>query len=116
MARPKLFVIASPSGGGKTSIVKALLQRHPDFEFSISATTRSMRGDEVNGKDYFFLPKEKFEQLIANDELVEHEFFFNNYYGTLKSEVDRALGAGHSMVFDVDVKGAQSIKKKYPDD
>ena len=74
-----------------------------------------MRSGEVNGKDYFFLPKEKFEQLIANGELVEHEFFFDNYYGTLKSEVDRVLSAGHCMVFDVDVKGAQSIKKKYPD-
>jgi guanylate kinase len=113
---PKLIVIASPSGGGKTSIVKALLQRHPDFEFSISATTRSMRNGEVNGKDYFFLSKEDFEKLIANGQLVEHEFFFNNYYGTLKREVDRALKAGHSMIFDVDVKGALSIKKMYPAD
>ena len=116
MSRPKLFVIASPSGGGKTSIVQALLQRHPDVEFSISATTRSMRNGEVNGKDYFFLSIEEFEKLIASGVLVEHEFFFNNYYGTLKSEVDRSLNAGHSMIFDVDVKGAQSIKKKYPDD
>jgi len=116
VASPKLFVISSPSGGGKTSIVKALMQRHPDFEFSISATTRSMRSGEVNGKDYFFLPKEEFENLIAKNELVEHEFFFNNYYGTLRREVKRALNTGRSMIFDVDVKGAQSIKKKYPDD
>ena len=116
MHSPKLFVIASPSGGGKTSIVKALLQRHPDFEFSISATTRSMRKGEVNGRDYFFLSNEEFEKLISNGELVEHEFFFNNHYGTLKREVDRVLSAGHSMIFDVDVKGAQSIKTMYPDD
>lgn len=116
MASPKLFVISSPSGGGKTSIVKALLQRHPDFAFSISATTRAMREGEINGKDYFFLSKKEFEDLIAKNELVEHEFFFNNYYGTLKREIDRALSSGRSMIFDVDVKGAKSIKQKYPHD
>lgn len=116
MAQPKLIVIASPSGGGKTSIVKGLMERHPDFEFSVSATTRQMRAGEANGKDYFFLSKEEFEQLIAKNELVEHEFFFHTHYGTLKREVDRALKEGHSMIFDVDVKGAQSIKKKYPND
>ena len=112
---PKLFAFASPSGGGKTSIIKVLLQRHPEIEFSVSATTREKRNGETDGKDYFFLPKEEFEQLIAQGELVEHEFFFNNYYGTLKREVDRALNAGHSMIFDVDVKGALSIKKMYGD-
>ncbi|MDD8018504.1 MAG: guanylate kinase [Bacteroidota bacterium] len=112
----KLIVIASPSGGGKTSIVKALMERHPEFEFSVSATTRTMREGEREGKDYFFLTKEEFERLIVRGELVEHEFFYQTYYGTLKREVDRALNAGHSMIFDVDVKGAQSIKKKYPND
>ncbi|MBI2430264.1 MAG: guanylate kinase [Ignavibacteriales bacterium] len=116
MAQPKLIVIASPSGGGKTSIVRALIERHPDFEFSVSATTRQMRPGEVNGKDYFFLTEQEFKELIARDELVEHEFFYKTYYGTLKREVDRALREGHSMIFDVDVKGAQSIKKKYPND
>lgn len=116
MSTPKLIVIASPSGGGKTSIVKALMERHPDFEFSVSATTRQMRPGEKNGKDYFFLTEEEFKQLIERDELVEHEFFYKTHYGTLKREVDRALREGHSMIFDVDVKGAQSIKKKYPND
>ncbi len=116
MNKPKLFVFAAPSGGGKTSIIKPLLQRHPDFEFSVSATTRSMRNGEVNGKDYFFLSKKEFEEMIARGKFVEHEFFFGNYYGTLKREVDHALKAGHSMIFDVDVKGALSIKKAYPDD
>ncbi len=113
MTSPKLFAITAPSGGGKTSVIKVLLQRHPDIEFSVSATTRAQRNGEVDGKDYFFLPKEEFERLIERGELVEHEYFFNSHYGTLKREVDRALKAGHSMIFDVDVKGALSIKKMY---
>jgi guanylate kinase len=112
---PKLFAITAPSGGGKTSIITAVLQRHPEIEFSISATTREKRNGETNGKEYFFLVKKDFERLIAEGELVEYEYFFENYYGTLKREVDRAVQAGHSMIFDVDVKGAQSIKKMYPD-
>jgi guanylate kinase len=110
---PKLFAITSPSGGGKTSIITAIRQRHPEIEFSVSATTREKRNGETDGKEYFFLPKQEFERLIAQGELVEYEHFFENYYGTLKREVDRALSAGHSMIFDVDVKGAQSIKKMY---
>ncbi|MFA5835105.1 MAG: guanylate kinase [Bacteroidota bacterium] len=114
MSSAKLFAFASPSGGGKTSIIKPLLKKHPEFEFSVSATTRGMRPGEVNGKDYFFLSKQEFEDLIASGGFVEHEFFFDNHYGTLKREVDRSLAAGHSMVFDVDVKGALSIRNMYP--
>lgn len=116
MTRPKLFAFASPSGGGKTSIIKPLLKKYPEIEFSVSATTRGMRPGEVHGKDYFFLGKQEFESLIAEGGFVEHEFFFDNHYGTLKREVDRALKAGHSMVFDVDVKGALSIRRMYPDE
>jgi guanylate kinase len=113
MSTPKLLVIAAPSGGGKTSIVKALLQRHPEFQFSVSATTRAMRPGEEDGKDYFFLSKQRFQDLIARGELVEYEELYGNYYGTLKSETDRALTNGLSMIFDVDVRGARSIKKMY---
>ena len=113
MNNPKLFVVSAPSGGGKTTIVKAVLQRHPDFEFSVSATTRTRRANEENGKDYFFLQPEEFERLIRENALVEHEQIYGNFYGTLKSEVDSALGSGRCMVFDVDVKGALSIKKLY---
>ena len=113
MKNPKLFVVSAPSGGGKTTIVKAVLERHPDFEFSVSATTRTKRAIEEEGKDYFFLPKEQFEQLIREKALVEHEEIYGNYYGTLKREVDRALLAGNCMVFDVDVHGGLSIKKLY---
>jgi guanylate kinase len=115
MSTPKLLVIAAPSGGGKTSIVKALLQRHPEFQFSVSATTRPMRPGEENGRDYFFLSKEHFLELIARGELVEHEELYGNFYGTLKSETDRALTNGLSMIFDVDVRGALSIKRMYAD-
>ncbi len=113
MNNPKLFVVSAPSGGGKTTIVKAVLQRHPDFEFSVSATTRTKRANEENGKDYFFLSRKEFERLVRENALVEHEQIYGNYYGTLKSEVDRALGSGRCMVFDVDVKGALSIKRLY---
>lgn len=116
MSKPKLIVIASPSGGGKTSIIKALRERHPEFEFSVSATTRTMRPGETHGKDYFFLSTEEFEQLIKEQALVEHEHFYKTYYGTLKREVDRALQAGRCMIFDVDVNGARSINKMYPNE
>lgn len=111
MNSAKLFVISAPSGGGKTSIVKAILEKHPEFLFSISATTRAMRAGEIDGKDYFFLRKEDFETKIQQGELVEYEQLYNNYYGTLKRETDRALHNGKSMLFDVDVKGGLSIKK-----
>ena len=113
MNNPTLFVISAPSGGGKTTIVKAVLERHPDFEFSVSATTRPKRAVEQDGRDYFFLQREEFERLLREDALVEHEEIYGNLYGTLKGEVDRALNHGKCMVFDVDVKGGLSIKRLY---
>lgn len=113
MKNPKLFVISAPSGGGKTTIVKAVLQRHPDFEFSVSGTTRTKRANEEDGKDYFFLTREKFERLLSEDALAEHQEIYGNYYGTLKSEIHRAIDNGRCMVFDVDVKGGLSIKRLY---
>lgn len=114
MARPRLIVVSAPSGCGKTTIAKEILQRHPDFLFSVSATTRPKREFETHGKDYFFLTKQEFEERIQKDDLVEWEQIYDNYYGTLKSEVDAALQSGRSILFDVDVKGALSIKKRYP--
>ena len=120
MSRGKLIVISAPSGCGKTTIAKAIMQKYPAMLFSVSATTRAMRGGEVEGKDYFFLSKEEFQKRIKAEELVEWEAYPNethgNYYGTLRSEVDRALNHGKVMLFDVDVKGALSIKKKYGGD
>ena len=110
----KLVVLSAPSGSGKTSIAKAILQRFPRMTFSVSATTRPMRPGETHGKDYFFLTKADFQKRIASGELVEGEEIYTNFYGTLKREVDRALAHGNVMLFDVDVKGALSIKKMYP--
>lgn len=116
MNRGKLIVVSAPSGAGKTTIVRTLMAKYPSMLFSVSATTRPLRGAEVNGKDYFFLTKEEFDRRIKAGELVEWEEIYGNYYGTLKSEVDRALHNGKIMMFDIDVKGGLSIKKHYPDD
>jgi guanylate kinase len=116
MAGGKLIVIAAPSGCGKTTIAKAILAKHPVMLFSVSATTRSIRSGEVQGKDYFFLTKQEFEDRIHIGDLVEWENIYGNYYGTLKSEIQRALQQGNLMLFDVDVKGALSIRRNFPDD
>jgi guanylate kinase len=113
--RGKLFVFAAPSGSGKTTIVKSVLNKYPGFIFSISATTRKKRECEIDGKDYYFLTEEDFKDKIEKDEFVEWECFYDYYYGTLKSFIDKNLENGHSVLFDVDVKGAVSIKHKYPD-
>jgi guanylate kinase len=116
MPRGFLIVIAAPSGCGKTTIARAVMERHPDMLFSVSATTRPIRAGELHGKDYFFLSRQEFEARIATGDLVEHEVIYGNLYGTLKTEVDRALEAGRVMMFDVDVKGALSIRRLYPKD
>ena len=113
--RGKLIVISAPSGSGKTTIARAIMEKYPSIVFSVSATTRPIRKGETDGKDYFFLKKEDFESKIQQGELVEWEEIYGNYYGTLKSEVDAALSRGKIMLFDVDVKGGLSIKKHYPE-
>ena len=116
MVSGKLIVIAAPSGCGKTTIAKAILTKYPAILFSVSATTRPIRNGEVNGKDYFFLTKAEFEERIRIGDLVEWEEIYGNYYGTLKSEINRALQKGYVMLFDVDVKGALSIRRYFPND
>jgi guanylate kinase len=110
-----LIVISGPSGGGKTTIAHALLEQHPETLFSVSATTRPKRLSEVHGKDYFFITRDEFEKKIERNELAEWEQIYGDYYGSLTSEIERAAAAGVPMMFDVDVKGALSIKKKYPE-
>ncbi len=110
-----LFVLSAPSGAGKTTIAHAVMAALPELRFSISATTRTRRPREVDGRDYFFLDREEFERRIASGDLVEWEEVFGNLYGTLASEVDRALVQGEHMLFDVDVKGALSLKSRYGD-
>lgn len=114
--RGKLIVISAPSGSGKTTITNALLKRHPEFKFSVSATTRPKRLNEINGTHYFFLTEDEFRQALERNDLVEWEEIYGNYYGTLKSIVDKALEDGKIILFDVDVNGGLSIKKHYPDD
>ncbi len=112
----KLIVVSAPSGSGKTSIVKEILASDLGLEFSISACSRKPRGNETNGKDYYFLSIEDFRSKIANDEFIEwEEVYPGNYYGTLKSELERIWQKGKHVIFDVDVVGGLNIKKKYND-
>ncbi len=113
--RGMLLVVSAPSGAGKTTIVKEVLRQYPSFGFSVSATTRQKRQGEVDGKDYFFISRGEFEKRIADGGLVEFEEIYSNYYGTLKSEVEKALSNGNDIVFDVDVNGGLSIKAKFPE-
>ena len=111
----KAIIFSAPSGSGKTTIVKHLLQNNPDLGFSISASTRDRRGRvEKNGQDYYFLSPLDFKKKIDNDEFVEwEEVYEGNFYGTLKSEVERIWAEGKNVVFDVDVKGGLNLKKYF---
>jgi guanylate kinase len=111
----QLIVISAPSGAGKTTVARHLLQRFPQLRFSVSATTRPKRPGEVDGRDYFFWSREQFEQAIARGELVEYEEIFGHLYGTLRSQVEQALGAGEFLLFDIDVKGALALRRAYPE-
>ena len=116
MADGKLIVFSAPSGSGKTTIVRYLLaQEELKLDFSISATSREPRGNEVNGRDYYFLSLEEFKHKIKNDEFLEwEEVYRDNFYGTLKSEVERIWSEGKNVIFDIDVVGGLDIKHIYP--
>jgi len=114
MNEGKIIIFSAPSGAGKTTIVRHLLSKHNDFAFSVSATSRKPRGKEVNGVDYFFITAEEFKTKIANNEFLEwQEVYPDNFYGSLKSEVDKILQNGKNILFDVDVVGGSNIKKHY---
>ena len=108
-------MVSAPSGGGKTTICRLLARRNPHFRFSVSATTRPRRPGEKDGVDYFFLSRKEFERKIRDDEFLEYEEVFGNLYGTLKSYVQQLMREGHSVLLDIDVKGALQIKSKFPD-
>lgn len=110
----KLVIFSAPSGSGKTTLVHYIITQIPELDFSISATNRKARLGEQDGVDYYFLDTDVFKEKIAHDEFVEwEEVYDNQYYGTLKSEVDRIREKGHSVIFDVDVKGGLNIKRIY---
>jgi len=113
----KLIVFSAPSGAGKTSIVKYLVEQDElNLGFSISATSREKRGEEINGEDYYFLSNDQFKSHIKSDSFLEwEEVYRNNFYGTLKSEVKRIWGLGKHVIFDIDVSGGLRIKRKYPE-
>lgn len=111
-----LIIISSPSGGGKSTVARYILKNIKSLEFSVSATTRPRRPKEVNGKDYFFMDIDDFKRRIQNNELVEYEEIFDNYYGTLKTVTDKAISEDRFLLFDVDVKGAMSLQKYYPNE
>jgi guanylate kinase len=114
MKKGKLIIFSAPSGSGKTTIVKHLLSQGLGLEFSVSATSRKPRGTEVNGKEYYFITADEFRKKVENNEFLEwEEVYANNYYGTLKSEVERIRNEGKTVVFDVDVVGGCNIKKYY---
>lgn len=117
MGREKgnIFVISAPSGAGKTTIIKNILQEIPDLSFSVSATTRKKRDNEIDGVDYFFLSEEEFKRKIDENAFLEWEKFYDYYYGTPKDFIDEKIKNGKSVLLEVDVKGALRIKSIYPE-
>jgi guanylate kinase len=113
--RGKLFVIAAPSGAGKTSLVRALMQRRPALRFSISYTTRQQRPNERDGHDYFFVDKPQFERMVAAGDFLEHARVFDNFYGTSRSQVERLLDASQDVLLEIDWQGAQQIRRTLPE-
>ncbi len=114
MQEGKLVIFSAPSGAGKTTIVHHLLKQIPQLAFSVSATTRQKRGEEVHGKDYYFISKEDFLHRIAQKEFVEfEEVYKDNFYGTLRSEIERLWSEGKQVIFDIDVEGGLHLKKKF---
>jgi guanylate kinase len=115
VTRGKLFVIAAPSGAGKTSLVRALMERMPALRFSISYTTRRKRETEQEGRDYFFVSHDEFEQMVRDQKFLEHARVFDNYYGTSREQVERMLAAGDNVLLEIDWQGTQQIRRAMPE-
>jgi len=114
--RGKLIIVCAPSGAGKTTIVRHILENIPGIEFSVSATNRKQRPNEVNGVDYYFISTEEFTEKIAAQEFLEwEEVYPGTFYGTLKTEIDRIWNRGNHVIFDVDVEGGLNIKRHFGD-
>jgi guanylate kinase len=113
--RGALFVIAAPSGAGKTTLVKAVLDRDPKLKVSVSHTTRKQRPTEVPGRDYNFVTVDEFKRLIEKNEFLEHAQVFDNFYGTGRAQVEALRNAGHDVILEIDWQGAQQVRKAQPD-
>ena len=117
MEKGRLIIFSAPSGSGKTTIVKQILKTDIPFQFSVSATSRAPRKNEINGKDYYFLSPVVFREKIDNNAFLEwEEVYPNQYYGTLKSEVERIRNSGYNVLFDIDVVGGLNIKRQFGDE
>ena len=113
--RGKLLVISGPSGAGKSTVIRHLMAQMDGLEFSVSATTRAPRPGETDGKDYFFVTRERFDEMVANDELLEHATFVGNSYGTPRSQVEQRMDNGITVILDIEVQGAAQVKAKMPE-
>ena len=113
--RGHLYVIAAPSGAGKTSLLKALMASRPGLEFSVSCTTRNPRPGEIDGRDYHFIARKDFEHLVDANEFIEHANVFGNLYGTRKSVVEAALAEGRDLILEIDWQGAAQVRKRLPE-
>ena len=116
MSAGKLIIISAPSGTGKTTICKQLLKNNPKWKFSISATTRNLRTGEIDGRDYQYMPKEKFEHAVKFGDFLEWEWVHGNRYGTPIGPLEDAMDNGHTMLLDIDVKGGISVMEEFPDE
>ena len=115
MERGRLYVVSAPSGAGKTSLVKALMEREPGIRFSVSYTTRKPRLNEVDGRDYHFVTMEQFTEMVARDEFLEHAQVFDNYYGTGARAVEAALANGERLLLEIDWQGAAQVRARLPE-
>ena len=115
MPQGRLYVVAAPSGAGKTSLVKALMEREPRIQFSVSYTTRRPRANEIPGRDYHFVSHERFQEMLANHEFLEHAQVFDNCYGTGVHAVQEALSNGEQLLLEIDWQGARQVRLRIPD-
>jgi guanylate kinase len=114
--RGLMFVLSSPSGAGKTTLSRMLVAETPALKMSVSATTRPMRPGEVDGKDYYFVDQKRFDEMVANDDLLEWAHVFGNRYGTPRAPVEASLAAGHDVLFDIDWQGTQQLRSRASND
>lgn len=115
MSKGRLYILSGPSGSGKDTVLKQVLTLHPEIMLSISSITRGMREGEIEGEKYHFISREEFENLISEDMLLEYNVFVGNYYGTPKAPVEKAINEGTDVILEIDVNGAEQIKKKMPE-